>query len=113
MHIVEHTNSLACAVCVEAIEIIMYYLSGHCYCCTGNLTAWTKCTYWTRSPDRKAWHIPGYMKEDHPYLYVCLYVCVCASVCVNLCVYVCLSARTCVLCVCAYVSVSVFVCVPY
>ncbi|XP_065898100.1 poly [ADP-ribose] polymerase 1-like isoform X2 [Dysidea avara] len=41
---------------------------GHCYCCTGNLTAWTKCTYWTRSPDRKAWHIPDDLQEDHPYL---------------------------------------------
>ena len=52
---------------------LLLFFRGHCYCCTGNLTAWTKCTYWTRSPDRKAWHIPDDLQEDHPYLYATLY----------------------------------------
>ena len=33
-------------------------LRSHCYQCTGNISAWTKCTYTTDDPDREKWVIP-------------------------------------------------------
>ncbi|XP_060704555.1 poly [ADP-ribose] polymerase 1 [Hemiscyllium ocellatum] len=42
-------------------------LKGDAYCCTGNITAWTKCSASTQTPARKDWLTP---KEFHeiPYL---------------------------------------------
>ncbi|CAF0966371.1 unnamed protein product [Rotaria sordida] len=35
------------------------------YCCTGNITEWTKCSYTTNLPKRKAFQIPDKIKEDY------------------------------------------------
>ncbi|MCG8621470.1 MAG: hypothetical protein MJE68_05635 [Proteobacteria bacterium] len=44
-------------------------LRSHCYQCTGNMSAWSKCAHSTDDPDRGPWVIPESLKEEE-----CLYV---------------------------------------
>ncbi|CAH3168473.1 unnamed protein product, partial [Porites evermanni] len=38
------------------------------YCCTGNLTAWTKCTFVTKQPKRTQWKISDDLKDGSEFL---------------------------------------------
>lgn len=38
------------------------------YCCTGNLTGWTKCTFVTKQPKREKWTILKELKEESDFL---------------------------------------------
>jgi len=38
------------------------------YCCTGNLTGWTKCTFVTKQPKRATWKISDELKEESDFL---------------------------------------------
>ena len=44
-------------------------IRSHCYQCTGNISAWTKCTHTTDDPDRGEWVIPEDLL-DIPFLWV-------------------------------------------
>ena len=43
-------------------------IRSHCYQCSGNMSAWSKCTYTSTDPDRGAWVVPKEMKEEIPFL---------------------------------------------
>ena len=49
------------------IEFIsfLYRCSYTCYRCTGDVTEWTKCSYSTTTPNRKAFDIPNDIKSEY------------------------------------------------
>lgn len=38
------------------------------YTCSGNISAWTRCTYVTKEPKRTVWMIPEDIKSDNAFL---------------------------------------------
>lgn len=55
---------LPCEECSDGQ--LVYRTEG--YCCTGNLTAWTKCMFVTREPKRAKWKISDDLKEASDFL---------------------------------------------
>ncbi len=47
----------------------IFYFSYTCYRCTGDVTEWTKCSYSTTLPTRKAFDIPKDIKTEYDALY--------------------------------------------
>ena len=43
-------------------------IRSHCYQCTGNMSAWSKCAYTTSDPQRAKWVIPQELRDDVPFL---------------------------------------------
>ena len=48
------------------VSICLFRTEG--YCCTGNLTGWTKCTFVTKQPKREKWNVSKELKEESDFL---------------------------------------------
>ena len=64
-------TNFAAAIAISVNELayaVIFFFSTEGYCCTGNLTGWTKCTFITKQPKRDKWEISEELKEESDFL---------------------------------------------